>query len=360
VAEKREAFYTACKFSRKPIIDRIAKLETEPSRQYVDDFLKDHGISLSSPSAITSAREEAGTVSNIKHWFTAVFTFELFCSTAPMLFFNADELHLDFDMGGKVCKKVGPHRSPAVATEESVGHITMMMTISLNFFPVPLFYILGGLKAVPPEYATLYAPGQACFTANDSGWMTRATFLLWVRMFTDGGTANRQIGNFNPALPLILFLDGHISRDCAPAMELLAKNNIIAITFPGQLTHVLQPVDVCIGAPFRHAYRRLLRLRKLRWKSTAAPGQKLTAGEKRQMIVGASLDATQQATIKTNRESAFSTTGLCPYNPNSPCQGPYVKHDEQAPIHPDGRTVKRDTISAKVLTSPLVLPTLTK
>jgi hypothetical protein len=278
----------------------------------------------------------------------------------PVLLFNADEVHLDFDMSCKVCKKVGPHRSPAVSSEDSVGHITLMLTISLNFLSPPLFFILGDLKNVPPDLQTQYPVNQASFAANQSGWMTRATFLLWAQLFLAWVETCRAAKYFVPGVPLLLFLDGHISRDCAEAMKLFAENKIIVITFPSQLTHVLQPVDVAIGAPFRHAYRRLLRSRKLKWKKCAAPGQKLTAAVKREMMVGAAVDAAQQATIKSNRESAFMSTGLCPYNPNTPCVSPYVKQDQAAPIHPDGRKTKRDTISAKVLTSPEVLSTLTK
>jgi hypothetical protein len=208
--------------------------------------------------------------------------------------------------------------------------------------------------SVPFNFVYPFSENPRCFLLDHP-----SRFLLWAIMLTDWVNSHRRAGTFNPTLPLILFLDGHISRDNAAAISHFSQNNIIVITFPAQLTHVIQPVDVCIGAPFRHAYRRLLRLRKLKWKATAAAGQKLTAGEKREMMIGASVEATQQATIKSNRESAFQCTGLCPYNPNTPCQGPYVRQDLDAPIHPHGRIVKRDTISAKVLTSPDILPTLT-
>jgi hypothetical protein len=224
----------------------------------------------------------------------------------------------------------------------------------------PLFFILGGLKEIPAHFLERYPVAQAGFVVNESGWMTRATFLLWARMFVAWIADNRRMGNFAPTVPIVLFLDGHISRDCAAAIQLLSENNVIAITFPGQLTHVLQPVDVCIGGPFRQYYRRALRKLKLRWKQTRPPEAKLAAVDKREMIVAAAVDAAQQSTTKSNREAAFTSTGLCPYNPNTPCQSPYVKQDLAAPVHPEGRIVKRDTVSAKVLTSPDVLSTLSQ
>jgi hypothetical protein len=99
---------------------------------------------------------------------------------------------------------------------------------------------------------------------------------------------------------------------------------------------------------------------KLRWKCSHPAEAKLAAADKREMIVAAAVDAAQQSTTKSNREAAFSSTGICPYNPNTPCQGPYVKQDLAAPVHPEGRIVKRDTISAKVLTTPAVLSTLSQ
>jgi hypothetical protein len=171
---------------------------------------------------------------------------------------------------------------------------------------------------------------------------------------------NRRVGNFVAGLPILLFLDGHISRDCAQAIQLFAAHNIITVTFPSQLTHVMQPVDIGIGGPFRHFFRRSLRRMKLRWKERAAPGQKLTVAEKRGMVVAAGVDAAQQATPKSSREAAFAAAGLCPYNPKTPCASPYVQQDQDAPKHPEGRTTGRDKVSAKILTSPTVLSTLTQ
>jgi hypothetical protein len=360
VTEKRSAFFAATQFSLKPVSDRIAKLNTEPSRQYVEAFLKKHHISLCSPSAITTARDEAATASNILFWFASVFTFDLFCKAIPTMYFNADEINLDFETTAKVCKLHGKQRSPAVTTENTPGHITLMMTIGINFFAPPLFFILGNLKQVPPEISSQFSAHQAEFTANQSGWMTRETFLVWSRMMVQWVTEMRRIGRFLVGLPVILFLDGHISRDCAAAMRLMSENNIIVITFPSQLTHVMQPVDVGIGAPFRNAYRRLLRRKRLQWKSSHPPGEKITAMEKRLMMVAAAVDAAQQAGTKSNREAAFSACGLCPYNPNTPVSSPYVAQDQAAPKHPQGRQTGRDTVSAKILTSAAILPTLTQ
>jgi hypothetical protein len=316
--------------------------------------MKDHGLSFGAPSAVTRARDEAATSSNITHWFSHVYTPAMAHEFVVCAVFNADEIHIDFDMKSKVAKVKGGPRSPAVIDETNPGHITMMLTISPGGDAPPPFFIFGALKNVPETITTRFPSNIATFACNDKGWMGRDMFLLWATNFTNWVAEKRRIGAFSPQQRLLLFVDAHTSRDCPPALQLFAQHGVSVITFPGQLTHIMQPVDVSIGAPFRTYFRQLLRKLMMHWKSALPPSESMrkpTAAEKRDMMIAAAIDAAHQATTITNRESGFRATGIVPYDPAAPLRSPYVRRDELHPTHPDGRMPSRPTCAAKILTS---------
>jgi hypothetical protein len=145
---------------------------------------------------------------------------------------------------------------------------------------------------------------------NESGWMTQEAFPKYATFFCTWVHNQRAAHRFSPTEKLCLLLDGHRSRECYAAINLFLLSQIVAATFPSQVTHTMQPVDVGIGAPFRLYYRQILRSRKAALKAGKGVGGHLTANEKRSLMIRASIDAVQQASISANRESTFSATGL--------------------------------------------------
>jgi hypothetical protein len=314
IKDNSVAYLTACTFNAKPVMDRINQLKRIPSIQYVSEFLKTHGISLCLPSLVTAARQEAATASNIIHWFDTVFTPTIASEISnPICFFNADEINIDFDMKTKVCKVKGDKRAPAALEETNPGHVSLMLTISANGEAPPPFFILGSLKTVPDEISSEFPPRVATFSTSPSGWQTQDTFRTWSSYFVLWVQEQRRIGRFAPTQRLLLFVDAHSSRQCPDALQLFSSNGVTVMTFPSQITHIIQPVDVAIGAPFRTYFRRILRLLMRRWKISvpeSEAGRKLTAGEKRLLMIRAAIDAARQATTLTNTQSAFRATDI--------------------------------------------------
>ena len=54
--------------------------------------------------------------------------------------------------------------------------------------------------------------------------------------------------------PVILFVDGHMSRLDPFGMRILMQYNIICIVFPSNCSHVIQPFNVCIRSPLKTYY----------------------------------------------------------------------------------------------------------
>jgi hypothetical protein len=128
IEDNGAAFFLACSFPLKPVLTQIAHLGDTPSPQYASEFLKQHAISLVTSSAVTAARGEAATASNILNWYRTIYAPELAAAFAEGYMFNADEIFVEFDMSCKVCKPKGVARAAASVEETSPGHISLMLT----------------------------------------------------------------------------------------------------------------------------------------------------------------------------------------------------------------------------------------
>ena len=79
------------------------------------------------------------------------------------------------------------------------------------------------------------------------GWMTGHLWDIWCIYFVSHITLKRLSNDLDPFKPVVLFVDGHLSRLSPFGMRLLAQYNIICIVFPSHSSHILQPFDVGAG-----------------------------------------------------------------------------------------------------------------
>jgi hypothetical protein len=82
--------------------------------------------------------------------------------------------------------------------------------------------------------------------------------MEWAYMFRSWIQNLRQ--QFAPELrdkTVLLFLDNHTLRECVEATVLLKEANIEVVTFPPNVTHILQPLDVCLARPFKTELRKI-------------------------------------------------------------------------------------------------------
>ena len=201
-----------------------------------------------------------------------------------------------------------------------------MVTVGAKSRRPPLFLLIGG-KETPEDLSSIVSDDEAVVYYGGKGWMTRERFRLYSEMFVSWVQKQREEGKMEPDEPVLLFLDSHGSRGDVPSLEMYQKENVMIITFPGQVTHVLQPFDVGVAAPLRLYYRRILRRLKLKRKRELGGG-KLTEKDKRFLMVQAIVEAAVQATVGSIVESAFSVCGLWPRNVEKALESPYVKDDD--------------------------------
>ena len=92
-----------------------------------------------------------------------------------------------------------------------------------------------------------------------SGWMDRYQFFAWVTSFL-GWYHNyiTQKGGKYRSLRGLLILDGHVSRTCPIALEVLDAFNVMVLILPAHSTHILQLFDVGLASPMKNYYGQLL------------------------------------------------------------------------------------------------------
>ena len=101
-------------------------------------------------------------------------------------------------------------------------------------------------------------PQGTVYSMSDSGWMETANFREWfTKVFLQATADMRKTG------PVVLFFDGHKSHDSIALIELARDNNVILYILPPHTTHLLQPLDVGVFGPFKHAWSQVLKQYKL-------------------------------------------------------------------------------------------------
>jgi 4-hydroxybenzoate polyprenyltransferase len=91
------------------------------------------------------------------------------------------------------------------------------------------------------------------FDATENGWTSDATALEWLKTVFIPQSAPRD-----PKEPCLLILDGHGSHETTDFMWECFQNNIHLLFLPPHTSHVLQPLDLSVFSPLKHAYRKRL------------------------------------------------------------------------------------------------------
>lgn len=223
-----------------------------------------------------------------------------------------------------------------------------MITVGAKNPHPPLFIIIGG-KEKPEDLSDIVSDDEAVIYYGGSGWMTKELFRKYSEMFVSWIQEQRTNGKIGKDEPVLLFLDSHSSRGDPISLEMYQAENVMVITFPGQVTHVIQPFDVGIAGPLRVYYRKILRRLKLKAKEENK-NKKLSEREKRRMMIQALVEASMQATIGSNVAAAFHKTGLWPRNLQMTLSSPYVENDDENPKHPYGRYPSRSLLVGRIIT----------
>ena len=84
-------------------------------------------------------------------------------------------------------------------------------------------------------------PSSWALGKSDSSWMQMERFLEFLKNFF----RSLLKGN-NIMLPVILFVDGHVSHLSLQTSQFYDQNGIILVALYANTTHILQPMDVAV------------------------------------------------------------------------------------------------------------------
>ena len=112
--------------------------------------------------------------------------------------------------------------------------------------------------------------------------------------------------------PCFLFLDGHKSRINSMAIEFLYQNYVRVIILPAHSSHITQPFDVAIAAPFKMELRRQKDYIP-KWLEQKIQNYSNTA-KKRYLLIINIIDAWKQASTSKNIKSGWEKAGIYPLN----------------------------------------------
>lgn len=341
--------YKLCSTLRCPYLAAkiLTKLEEiEFSSSWLTHFCKSHGFTLTNPQNLDLVRNKY-CHSNVIEQFFGMLSYYI-QNISPYLLFNADETSISYNKKGKVI--VPPGKKPVSQDTILPGHYTLMASFNAVGDRIEPFIIVPTLKNLPAELYDF--KHKAFFASSPSGWMTAKLFLAWALFFSHRVTAYRRsiahlLGN-QCDNPVFLLLDGHKSRANSEAIEVLHAHNIHVIVFPAHTTHILQPFDVSVAAPFKAYLKKFNETipQTLRNKTQGySPSQC-----KRYYLVHALLDAYQASTTSRNIQSGFEKCGLFPLDKQKPLSNPLLRRSSpNEPPLPEPRGV---AINGMLITTP--------
>ena len=235
----------------------------------------------------------------------------------PRRIWNWDKTAVSGEYGRKVrCyASSNTHHGGARKSIEDPGkHVTAGIAVAACGNIAPLFLIASGKRVVKawkkPLDKTDFSNRQGVphWLCQD-GWLPSNTSLH----VTKSGSVNSEIivkvvehiyahtvKIVDLRTSILLFVDGHSSRNGSEWLEACEDMNIIVVRLPANTTHILQPCDQLVNKRFQQTVRstrdELLSMRHLSWANTAykiklavAGYQSITAEEARKYFVACGL-----------------------------------------------------------------------
>ena len=148
--------------------------------------------------------------------------------------FNVDECMLILSKGAKVV--VSPGQQAFERKEDKLPHFTMMPCFNAQGEGPKPMLVVPNLQSASTVFACW--SNRCHITTSPNGWVVADTWVEWARMFCQWVESHRAQWN-KPEQTVILFVDSAPTRGNLDALRIFQQHNVIVITFPPHLTHVL-------------------------------------------------------------------------------------------------------------------------
>jgi hypothetical protein len=272
---------------------------------------------ICNPQELDEARRKGCDKEVITEFFTKFGP--LLQATDPRLIFNMDETMLDSRKQFKVLVRNG--KRPLIRSYKHPPHLTGVCAFSAKGYRCRPMIILPVMK----NYIDVQFDGpgvDVCRT--ETGWINKSVFFYWAYCFcSDMSKYRLELGDEMRHKPILLLVDGHLSRLCWKAMWLFRMHNIQVIVFPGHTSHLLQPFDVAVAAPLKAAYQANFERERSILEQDSRWSEKIPIHRIRYAMCRAFIGAFMQAATLQNIEAGFREAGIVPCDPARPLESDY-------------------------------------
>jgi hypothetical protein len=200
--------------------------------------------------------------------------------------------------------------------------VTGLCTISAAGVVLKSIIILKDLKGWK---SLLHYNALTLFASSCSGWITGDIFTMFAIDFCSQlNLYHLSLPSYIADEPVLLLLDGHISQRNITVLMTFYLFNVDIWIIPCHTTHVLQPFDVGIAAPFIAEFKQQLRQEINSLAAELTAGQRTKADTLRCHMVAAFLNVFHKVTTPGNLYSAFAAKGFFSFSSTRPLDSPLV------------------------------------
>lgn len=220
-------------------------------KNWVYRFIKRLPFDLITQKPKASKRMEAENPGEISQWFDRLKQIIDCYQVQRQNIYNFDES--GFQLGqGKDQKVVTAHRKRArhIGTGGHGETVTAIECIAADGWVMSPYIILKGLCQMESWYRDTNLPDDYRIAPQVNGWTSDAIAYDWLLFFHHCTKARALRGQYR-----LLLLDNHGSHITYEFIDFCDQNRIIAMPFPANMTHALQPLDQKPFLAYKHYYK---------------------------------------------------------------------------------------------------------
>lgn len=270
-----------------------------PGHDYLEHFILRNNLSVRLAANIKRTRAAVGPNQIVEFFDNVKDTLQ---DVDPCLVFNYDETNVQDDPGAK--KVIVPRGTKRVerVQQHSKASVSIMVcgNAAGDLLPPMVVYKAGNLY----EGWTKGGPPGTVYSNTPSGWFDMDQFEKW--FFEILLPKIKELENPGKKIVIGDNLASHFSPTVIEACE---ENNIYMTAFPPNSTHLMQPLDVAVFAPFKKKWREILDKWRSETKSSSSIPKEYFPTLLNRLWVALSQN------VSNNLKSGFRATGLCPFNP---------------------------------------------
>lgn len=216
--------------------------------------------------------------------------------------FNADETAFFFNPKiKKVIVKRGESAVYNFINNNEKECLTTLITANAAGQLAPPMVIFPYIRI--PSHIISSMPSEWGVGRSSSGWMTGQSFYEYIT-----NVFYRWLLKQNIPLPIILFVDGHVSYLTLSLSEFCTEKGIVIIALYPNSTHILQPMDVSVFHPLKSGWRESVH----KWKFEH-DGQPIKRENFAPMLHEVLLKYIKPETIA----NGFRACGIVPFDPSN-------------------------------------------